>query len=148
MSILQYKKLKNTKCPWGKKICILGFGIENQALVEFLLNEKIECEITICDAQENIAGTRRGAFLRSKNIKWNLGENYDKNLDQYDIIFRIAGYPLFSPEIKKAKKAGVEISSPIKLFFELCLTKNIIGVTGTKGKGTTSSLIYEILKSN
>ncbi|MCK5510282.1 UDP-N-acetylmuramoyl-L-alanine--D-glutamate ligase, partial [Candidatus Parcubacteria bacterium] len=49
------------------------------------------------------------------------------------------------PEIKKAKKFGVEISSPIKLFFELCPTKNIIGVTGTKGKGTTSSLIYEIV---
>ena len=148
MPSLQYKKLQNTKYPLGKKICILGFGIENQALVEFLLNEKIDCEITICDARENIAGTRRGAFPRNKNIKWHLGENYDKNLDQYDIIFRIAGYPLFSPEIKKAKKAGVEISSPIKLFFELCPTKNIIGVTGTKGKGTTSSLIYEILKSN
>ncbi|MCK4540524.1 UDP-N-acetylmuramoyl-L-alanine--D-glutamate ligase [Candidatus Parcubacteria bacterium] len=144
MSSLQrkYKKLQN------KKICILGFGIENQALVEFLLNRKIDCEITICDAQENIVGTRRGTFSHNKNIEWRLGENYDKNLDKFDIIFRIAGYPLFSPEIKKAKKFGVEISSPIKLFFELCPTKNIIGVTGTKGKGTTSSLIYEILKSS
>ncbi|MCK5510008.1 hypothetical protein KAI65_00485, partial [Candidatus Parcubacteria bacterium] len=109
MSSLQYKKLNNLQ---NKKICILGFGIENQALVEFLLNKKIDCEITICDARENIVKTystvetRRGASLprKYKNIKWHLGKNYDKNLEQYDIIFRIAGYPLFSPEIKKAKK--------------------------------------------
>ena len=161
MSSIQHKKLKNISPRLirlgRKKICILGFGIENQALVEFLLNEKIDCEITICDARENIMKTHStvethcNASLppqKRKNIKWHLGKNYDKDFKQYDIIFRIAGYPLFSPEIKKAKKFGVEISSPIKLFFELCPTKNIIGVTGTKGKGTTSSLIYEILKSN
>ena len=79
-------------------------------------------------------------------MHWRLGKNYDKNLKDFDIIFRIAGYPIFSPEIKKAKKADVEISSPAKLFFELCPTKNIIGVTGTKGKGTTASLICHILK--
>ncbi|HTW96995.1 MAG TPA: UDP-N-acetylmuramoyl-L-alanine--D-glutamate ligase, partial [Candidatus Methylomirabilis sp.] len=59
---------------------------------------------------------------------------------------RSPGYPLFNPNLIKAKKAGVEISSPMKLFFQLCPTKNIIGVTGSKGKGTTSSLVYEILK--
>jgi UDP-N-acetylmuramoylalanine--D-glutamate ligase len=86
-----------------------------------------------------------------------LGKNYDKNLKQYDIIFRSPGYPV--RKIKNQKPARFEsrsesggskiknrLSSPMKLFFELCPTKNIIGVTGTKGKGTTSALIYEILK--
>ncbi|MEA3463544.1 MAG: UDP-N-acetylmuramoyl-L-alanine--D-glutamate ligase [Patescibacteria group bacterium] len=132
----------------NKKICMLGFGIENQALIRFLLDKKINCEITICDAQKNknFAGTRHGAFPQNKNINWQLGKNYDANLDKFDIIFRVAGYPLFSSKIKKAKMVGVEISSPTKLFFELCPTKNIIGVTGAKGKGTTASLIYHILK--
>ena len=138
---------------------MLGFGIENQALIEFLLKKKINCEITVCDARKKYCGNapplaplfakggvaRGGAFPR-KNIKWRLGKNYDANLDKFDIVFRVAGYPLFSTEIRKAKKAGVEISSPTKLFFELCPTKNIIGVTGTKGKGTTVSLVYAILK--
>jgi UDP-N-acetylmuramoylalanine--D-glutamate ligase len=126
----------------NKKICILGYGIENRALVDFLILKKIPCEITICDAN-NVVETYNYASL---HIVWRSGKNYDKNLSQFDIIFRVAGYPLFSEEIKKAKKSGTEISSPTKLFFELCPTKNIIGVTGTKGKGTTASLIFAILK--
>ncbi|MFH1522389.1 MAG: UDP-N-acetylmuramoyl-L-alanine--D-glutamate ligase [Patescibacteria group bacterium] len=132
-------KIKNLQ---NKKICILGYGIENQALVKFLIKKKIKADITICDARED---TRCSIGHR---VSWRLGKNYDKNLSQFHIIFRIAGYPLFSPEIKKAIKAGVEISSPTKLFFSLCPSKNIIGVTGTKGKGTTATLIYKILKQH
>ena len=127
----------------NKKICILGYGIENKALVSFLISKKISCEITICDANR---GVRHPVGCRTPFVGWRLGKNYDKNLSDFDIIFRIAGYPLFSEKIKKAKKTGTEISSPAKLFFEFCPTKNIIGITGTKGKGTTASLIFTILK--
>ncbi|MEA2065402.1 MAG: UDP-N-acetylmuramoyl-L-alanine--D-glutamate ligase [Patescibacteria group bacterium] len=125
----------------NKKICLLGFGIENKALIEFLIEKKIDCKITICDARKNIV-------KKYKNIKYCLDKNYYQNLTDFDIIFRIAGCPLFLSEIKKAKKAGIKISSPTKLFFELCPTKNIIGVAGTKGKGTTSALIYKIIKAS
>jgi UDP-N-acetylmuramoylalanine--D-glutamate ligase len=128
----------------NKRICLLGFGIENRALLDFLILKKVKCEIMISDA--NAVGT--GHALFPSNVKIITGKNYDKNLDQFDIIFRIAGYPLFSKELLKAKKKGVAISSATKLFFDLCPTKNIIGVTGTKGKGTTSSLIAHILKSS
>jgi len=125
-----------------KKICILGFGIENQALVEFLVSKKIDCEITICDLKKDTE------CPIGHSVSWHTGKDYDKNLDKFDIILRVSFYPLFSSQIKKAKKAGVEISSAIKLFFEICPTKNIIGVTGTKGKGTTASLIYNIINNN
>ncbi|MCK4554874.1 hypothetical protein KAU19_08040 [Candidatus Parcubacteria bacterium] len=137
-----------------KKICILGFGIENQALVEFLLKKKVKCslrqrseasEITICDAKKD---TRCPIGHRVSWVKWRLGKNYNKNLDQFDIIFRVAGYPLFKLRRNAPWRVPTIISSPTKLFFELCPTKNIIGVTGTKGKGTTASLIYAILKSS
>jgi len=126
-----------------KKICILGLGIENYALVKFLLKKNAQCDITVCDARPSV----NKELPLPKKIKRQLGKGYDKNLKQYDIIFRIAGYPLFTKQIIKAMMAGVEISSPTKLFFDLCPTKNIIGVTGTKGKGTTASLIYHILKT-
>lgn len=128
---------------WRKKICILGYGLENRALVDFLIKKKTPCQITICDADK---GVSHPIGCETPMITWRLGKNYDKNLDQFDLISRIAGYPIFSPAIKKAKKAKVLISSPIKLFFDLCPSKNIIGVTGTKGKGTTTSLIHAILR--
>jgi len=149
---MYYQNLKN------KKICMLGLGIENEALIKFLLkkrNEKIEIRcpnnlsrdcvrdklfghrmsFTICDRKsKKKLGKRYDELKKYKNINWKLGKNYDKNLSNYNIIFRIAGYPLFSKEIGKAKKFGVEISSATKLFFDLCPSKNIIGVTGTAGK--------------
>ena len=54
---------------------------------------------------------------------------------------------MFDHSLIEAWEEGVHITSPMKFFFDLCPTNNIIGVTGTKGKGTTSSMIYHILKS-
>lgn len=124
----------------NKKIAILGLGLENLALVKFILKNNIKCEITVCD---------RRVEIRSKlPVFWQLGKGYNKNLNKFDILFRSPGWPMDCPGIKIAKKKGTQIFSPMKLFFELCPTKNIIGVTGTKGKGTTASLIYQILKKH
>lgn len=136
-------KLKNLK---NKKIALLGLGTENLAFLKFILKKKLKCEITVCDQREKEELGRRTSF-GNKNIKYSLGKNYDKNLENYDIVLRSPGYPFFSKNIARALKTNVDVISPIKLFFELSPTKNIIGVTGTKGKGTTSSLIYEILKA-
>ena len=65
---------------FNKKICILGLGIENYALVKFLLKKKVSCEITICDARNK--GVRRPIERRTPLARWQLGKNYDKNLLQ------------------------------------------------------------------
>ncbi|MCL5795866.1 MAG: UDP-N-acetylmuramoyl-L-alanine--D-glutamate ligase [Patescibacteria group bacterium] len=148
----------------GKRIAILGYGIENQALTKWLIKHGAN-NITICDKNPKsevlnpkqiqnscLAGRRAKSKILSKNyplsiINYQLGQGYLKNLDKFDIVFRTPGIPYLAPEIQQAKKIGVEISSQIKLFFDLCPAK-IIGVTGTKGKGTTSSLIFEILTQN
>ncbi len=109
----------------GKKIAVLGLGVNNQKLADFLSEKKIPFDV--------IEGWQ------------NLSEIADKVLN-YDIIFRTPGIPFVSPIIQNALSKGVEVSSQTKFFFELCPCP-IIGVTGTKGKGTTSSLIYEILKT-
>jgi len=69
---------------------------------------------------------------------------YIKN---FDFIFRSPGFRRIMPELLTAEKAGAVISSATKLFFDFCPGK-IIGVTGTKGKGTTATLIYQILKAD
>ena len=78
---------------------------------------------------------------------WESRDELIGKLDNYDVIFRTPGLPYLSRAVQQAKEKGVEIYSQTKLFFDLCPAK-IIGVTGTKGKGTTATLIYEILKTN
>ncbi|OGF25229.1 UDP-N-acetylmuramoylalanine--D-glutamate ligase [Candidatus Falkowbacteria bacterium RIFOXYB2_FULL_34_18] len=129
------KKLEN------KKIALLGLGLENYALLKYVNQKNIKCDITICDAYDI-----KGKYLDLLSVKWQTGKAYDQNLSDFDIVFRSPGYPLFNPNIIKARKRGVKISSAMRLFFDICPSFNIIGVTGSKGKGTTASLIYEIIK--
>lgn len=107
-----------------KNVAILGWGVDTQDIFPWL--------------------TARGAKLTVLDEK--KGDNFT-SLEKFDVIIRSPGVYRFRNEIVSAEKAGVEISSKTEIFFEVCPAK-IIGVTGTKGKGTTATLIYEILKEN
>lgn len=126
----------------GKKVAILGFEINGVDAAEFLL--KHGADITVFDKK-----TKEDLDLKDydkKGVKFVLGPDYIKTgLTDFDYIFRSPAIYPFIPELKEAERSGVKVSSPIKLFFDLCPAK-VIGVTGTKGKGTTCTLIYEILK--
>ena len=123
-----------------KKIAILGFAREGRSILKFLKKDKEfkNAEIWILDRSSKIE-TPAG-------IKKITGSDYLKNLEKFDIIFRTPGIPYLLPEIQKAKKSGVKISSATNLFFERC-PGIIVGITGTKGKGTTSTILYQILKT-
>ena len=130
----------------NKKIAILGLGIENYALLKFLLENKVTSVFDIYDLRtEAEIGERFDSIKNTKNINLHL-QSEDNDFSSYDLIFRSPGFPLFTENLIEARDKGVEVSSAMKLFFELCPTKNIIGVTGSKGKGTTASLIQAILK--
>ncbi|AKM81931.1 TPA: UDP-N-acetylmuramoyl-L-alanine--D-glutamate ligase [Candidatus Berkelbacteria bacterium] len=130
----------------GKKIGILGLGGENVAMVKFLAS--YGGEITICDrAEGEEAISSYTKQLSGVNYQLRLGPAYLDNLKDFDIVFRTPGLPYLNEKIQEAKESGVEISSQTKLFFDLCPSP-IIGVTGTKGKGTTTSLIGEILNKS
>ncbi len=125
--------MKNTI---NKKIAFIGYGLENQALLAWFIKHKAPAEFTVLDSNTNT-----GEDI--KNVSWRLGPDCLNNLEDFDIIYRSPGCPLFLPELQKVRE---KISSAMNLFMELCPTENIIGVTGSKGKGTTSSLIHAILK--
>lgn len=119
-----------------KKIGILGFGLEGRAVAEFLQRRGLEYDVLDANADADLGGFAPRAAV--------LGSDYLKAASRYEILFRSPGVKFF-PELLAAQKSGAVISSQIKLFFENCKAR-IIGVTGTKGKGTTSMLIYEMLK--
>ena len=126
----------------NKKIGILGLGEENTALVKYLASKK--AIVTICDQKEREELGTYLSQIEGLDFDLQLGAGYPDDLKNFDIIFRTPGLPYLDPKIQEAKKAGVEITSQIKLFMELCPSP-ILGVTGTKGKGTTATLISEIL---
>ncbi len=135
-----------------KKVAILGLGIEGMALLKYLdsktSNITILDRLSISEIIQNLEeGEKAGAENLIKKYKTISGEKYLDDLSGFDVVFRSPGISIDNPKLQEAVKNGIIISSQIKLFFDLCPCK-IIGVTGTKGKGTTSSLIYEIMKKN
>lgn len=107
----------------GKKVAVLGWGIDSQDVYPWLVARG--AEITVLDEKKD-------------------GKSFG-DLSKYDILVRSPGVYRYRPAITEAEKAGVLVTSKTKIFFDQCPAK-IIGVTGTKGKGTTSTLIYEILR--
>lgn len=129
---------------FGKKIAVLGLSTEGLASVKYLLTKG--ASLTIYDQKtEKDYSSDLLNFLKIKKINLILGNKYLQSLTNNDLIVRTPGFPLWNREIQKACDAGVEITSQTKIFFDLCPGK-IIGVTGTKGKGTTATLIYKLIR--
>lgn len=127
----------------GVEVAVLGLGREGLDLVKFLIGHR--ANVTVLD--RNQAGQLGESYAQAKKLgaKFILGSEYLERLSDFEIIFRSPGVSLQTPELKLARRRGVEISSAVKLFFELCPAK-IVGITGTKGKSTTTSLIFHLLK--
>lgn len=101
-----------------KQIAIVGEGIEGMDAKTYF--EELGAQVTTLDQKKD--------------------PNYLKDLNKYDLVVRSPG--VYPDKLKNAK----QVTTPMQIFFDNCPAK-IIGVTGTKGKGTTSTLIYEILKN-
>lgn len=129
-----------------KRILILGFGREGIDNYTFLRKIFPGKTIGVGDRLEfkNLNLKIKNLLKTDTKIKLHLGKDYLKAVKEYDIIIKSPGIPIHLPEIEKALKAG-EVTSQTEIFFENC-PGTIIGVTGTKGKSTTTSLIYKILK--
>lgn len=119
------------------EIAILGFGEQGRAAFEYWSNP--DNHITICDQKHSIE-VPDGAGIQ-------LGDNYLENLEHFDVIVRS---PSIHPrDIIAANTPNIlkRVTTVTNEFFRVCPTKNIIGVTGTKGKGTTSTIITKMLET-
>lgn len=124
---------------FDKKICILGFGREGKSTYNKLVQYCSCKSITISD----LNNIDRDVNNLPDSINLITGEKYQDNLNDFDIVFKSPGIVLKD----SPKKIKSEITSETQLFFSY-FRNQIIGITGTKGKSTVSSLIYHVLKES
>ncbi|MEZ4210468.1 MAG: UDP-N-acetylmuramoyl-L-alanine--D-glutamate ligase [Patescibacteria group bacterium] len=125
----------------GKHVGVLGLGREGIEATRYLVN--LGAVVVVLDANP---AKKLVNYKEAKKLgaSFQLGPDYVKGWDQFDMIVRSPGVSLDMVELKKAKRKGVEITSTTKIFFEDCPAR-IIGITGSKGKSTTTSLIHHLI---
>ncbi len=130
-----------------RSILILGFGQEGHSALRFLRASFPGTTVGIADQlrEAQLPEATRQLFASSAPLRLHLGPDYFSAISQYDIIVKSPGIPVNTAEYKRARAAGTVFTSPTEVFFSNCAAI-IIGVTGTKGKSTTASLIHAILR--
>ena len=127
----------------GKSIAVIGMGVSNTPLIKMML--RAELKVTVCDKAPRERVEEVASELESLGAKLQLGDGYLDKLSRFDLIFRTPGLSPNTPQLKEAVEKGSVLTSEMELFFQLCPCK-IIGVTGSDGKTTTTTLISEFLK--
>ena len=125
----------------NKKIAILGFGREGVSTYNFIKKHHINCDLTIIDANDKLF-EKNAYLLEDKSLNFVLGDKYLDNLSIYDLIIKTPGISLKDCAILSFQD---KITSQLELVLEV-FKDSCIGITGTKGKSTTTSLIYRIFK--
>ena len=121
----------------GKRILIAGFGREGKSTLRFLQKYMPEAIVGIADRNES-------AFQDVDKERYSLyfGDDYLKASSDYDVVIKTPGISVKDVAIDFSK-----ITSQTDLFLE-AFHSQVIGITGTKGKSTTSTLIYHLLKES
>lgn len=116
-----------------KKILILGFGREGKSTYNFIRRYLPDKHLTV--------GDRNTVTLRDENVSFACGDDYLENLGNYDLVFKSPGIPFVGVKYPET----TEITCQTDMFLRFC-DCTVIGITGTKGKTTTSTLIFKMLR--
>jgi UDP-N-acetylmuramoylalanine--D-glutamate ligase len=129
----------------GKKVAFIGAGVSHRALIEEFA--QMGAHVTLCDKKQSLADFGDAApMLEKYQVALSLGENYMDGFAGQDIIMRTPGFEFYQKPLQDAIAAGTLVTSEVELFFELCPCE-IVAVTGSDGKTTTTTLISEFYKA-
>ena len=125
-----------------KRVAVIGAGVSNMPLVTLLRQAGLS--VTVHDKKTADGLGAQYAQLTALGARTVLGDGYLDSLDE-DIVFRTPGLHPEHPALQAGRARGGEVTSEMELFFRVCPCK-IIGITGSDGKTTTTTLVYEFLK--
>ena len=124
----------------GKRVAVIGAGVSNMPLIRLLRDAALD--VTVHDKKDADALGGQYAALTALGVSAVLGARYLDDLTE-DVIFRTPGlHPRF---LADARARGAEVTSEMELFFAVCPCP-ILGVTGSDGKTTTTTLVCEMLR--
>jgi len=126
----------------GMRATVVGLAREGMALARFLAGHG--AAVTVTDRQDESALAGRLAELRDLPLRFALGGHPPSALEA-DVIFVSPGIPRTIPFLAEASRRGIRLSSETELFFSLCAAP-IIGITGSSGKTTTTTLVGQMLR--
>ena len=146
MNYINEKLVEFNNYLHGRKVAIIGLGVSNEPLIDYLYN--LNSDVTVFDSRE-IDNIDKRIINKVVNygMDFSFGKGYLNNLKNFDIIFRAPSCLPTIPELVEEAKRGAIITTEIEMVIELC-PGLVIGVTGSEGKTTTTTLIYEILKED
>ncbi|QQT91116.1 UDP-N-acetylmuramoyl-L-alanine--D-glutamate ligase [Peptoniphilus harei] len=119
----------------NKNILIMGFGVTGKTALKFL--KEFPCKIYVYDSNQD---------LHKLNVEEDFIIFKEEDLDYIDLIVKSPGIYPFHELLEKAREKNIEIISDIELSYRNLKTENVIAVTGTNGKTTTTTILGDILK--
>ena len=128
----------------NRKVAIIGLGVSNLPLIDYF-HEKKAC-VTVFDSRE-IGEIPKDLMDKITNysIEFSFGKNYLSKLKEYDLILRSPSCLPTVNELEEEAKRGAIVTTEVELLMKMCPCQ-IIGITGSDGKTTTTTLISEIIK--
>jgi len=136
----------NLKDLKNKRITIMGLGLNQGGLgvARFLTKAGAKILVTDLKTEEELGPSLEK--LKNFDVRYILGRHREEDFINTDMIIQNPAVAHNSKYLKIARKHKIPIKTDLDLFFQLCPSKNIIAVAGTKGKSTVSQLIYHIFK--
>lgn len=130
----------------GKRITVMGLGLLGRGVgdARFLASQGAELIVTDLKSKEELASSLE-ELVEFPNITYVLGEHRLEDFRDRDYILKAAGVPLDSPYIAEARAAGIPIKMSASWFAELAGIP-VVGITGTRGKSTTTHMVHAIMK--
>ena len=135
----EFKKFIN-----GKKVAVVGIGVSNIPLINFLV--KLGANVTAFDMKNEEALGEIAADFKKKDVKLELGEGYLDKLTGFEVVFKTPSMRIDCDALVRVKNEGAYITSEMEEFVRYCKGK-IYGITGSDGKTTTTTIVSKLLEA-
>lgn len=130
----------------GKRVLIMGLGLHGSGIASARYAAQQGAQVRVTDLRSAEVLAPSIAALHGLPIDYVLGQHREEDFAWAEIVLRVPGVKRTSPYLRIAREHGAQIEQEIALFFDACPGR-VIGVTGTRGKTTTSTLLYELIKA-